>query len=222
MAKYVKGKDGKFKGSIGDGKTRIPTAAQQPVGLTKSLVDLGNTQNSHLSAGFATIHLEYDPIAEAENVAFAMGKGGSFSDRRARKQLRKSLEQKFGAIDWSASADVTIEDDQDPFNPGARVESAPVQKIDEPVTPRRQEGTDKNLLRAMSGNSGVVWVRTSEEGEQQFVRAADNARMLHQEPGSLSVDPNSEWFGKEHVLIQYGTYAQRYNIGDVSFSTIQR
>lgn len=33
MAKYVKGKDGKFAGSIGDGKTKVPTAAPKPAPL---------------------------------------------------------------------------------------------------------------------------------------------------------------------------------------------
>jgi len=31
MTKYIKGKDGKFQGSIGSGKTSVPTAAPQPV-----------------------------------------------------------------------------------------------------------------------------------------------------------------------------------------------
>lgn len=103
MAKYIKGKDGKFKGSIGDGKTRIPTAAQHPVGLTKSLVDLDNAREANFSRGLAAIHLDYNPITAAENMTFAMGSGGSFAERRQRRQARKALEKQFGAIDWSSS-----------------------------------------------------------------------------------------------------------------------
>lgn len=73
-------------------------------------------------------------------------------------------------------------------------------------------------MRTLSGKTGVVWVRTSEEGEQQFTRASGSARMLYEEAGAAGVDPQTEWFTKPHVLVQYGSYAHRYNIGDVSFS----
>lgn len=40
--------------------------------------------------------------------------------------------------------------------------------------------------------------------------------------GSHGTAKDSEWFHKEHVLIQYGGYAQRYDVDDVSFSATQR
>jgi hypothetical protein len=73
-------------------------------------------------------------------------------------------------------------------------------------------------LSAYSGRTGVVWVRVASTGEQQFVRASDHARVLFEPAGSASVSQDSEWYAKKHVLVQYGSHATRYNIGDVSFS----
>lgn len=212
MAKYIKGKDGKFKGSIGDGKTRIPTAAQSPVGLTKSLVDLDNSRQAAFSRGLADIHLQYDPISEAENMTVAMGRGGSFAERRQRRQLRKALEAKFGSIDWSASESVTIADDNDDYDPFATVH--PVAPPPE-AAPKRQEATDKRMLEILDGQRGTLWLRGRDD---QFVHASANVRMLFMKAGSHGTAKDSEWYTKEHVLIQYGGYAQRYDLDDVSFS----
>lgn len=220
MAKYIKGKDGKFKGSIGDGKKRVPTAAQNPVGLTKAIVDVSNTQEKAFKAGINPIYPGYDPLTEANNMIFAMGKGGSFSERRARKQARKALEARFGAIDWSDSQPVTIEDEVEDFFPEipAPVTKTPEQAREE-AKKTRPSATDKYLLEALDGRTGTLWLRNS---EGDFTLAARNVRMLFEKPGSYSVAKDSEWYTKEHVLIQYGTYAQRYDIDDVSFAATDR
>jgi hypothetical protein len=215
MAKYIKGKDGKFKGSIGDGKTRIPTASAHPVGLTRSLVDLDNSRKATPSL-MTGIDFEYDPIVEAEKMTYAMGKGGSFSERRQRRQLRKALENKFGAIDWSLSEAVTIADDADDFDPFAQVE--PVAPVIAPE-PRREQGSDSRMLEILSGQRGTLWLRGKDD---KFHHAGAGVRMLFMKPGDYSTAKDSEWYTKDHVLIQYGTYAQRYDVDDVSFSSTER
>lgn len=217
MAKYIKGKDGKFKGSIGDGKTRIPTSSQNPVGLTRSLVDLENSRQANYGLGQANSSLQYNPIEEAENMTFAMSRGGSFAERRQRRQLRKALENKFGAIDWSSSEAVTIADDKDDFDPFAQVAPTPAPAA-EPA-PKREQGSDPRMLEILSGKSGTLWLRGKDD---KFHHAGTGVRMLFMKAGSHGTAQNSEWYTKEHILIQYGTYAQRYDLDDVSFASTER
>lgn len=51
MTKYIKGKDGKFAGSIGDGKTSAPVAMQAPIAPQSNVVaDFRAAQAEDLSA----------------------------------------------------------------------------------------------------------------------------------------------------------------------------
>lgn len=65
MAKYIKGKDGKFAGSIGDGKTNVPTAAPRLTATAASqstMSDLGaSTDWSDLEARFKAQQEEESP-----------------------------------------------------------------------------------------------------------------------------------------------------------------
>lgn len=217
MAKYIKGKDGKFKGSIGDGKTRVPTAGQTPAALKAALDSVQQVTYGRLPFPAPTITLPYDPNAEANRVLYAMGKGGSFSERRERKKMRKELEAMFGQIDWSSTEPVSAE----PFVPAAPTLTEPVPHAT-PVTeiaPKREQGTEKRMLEILDGQRGTLWLRGKDE---KFYRAGENVRMLFMKAGSHGTAKDSEWYTKEHVLIQYGGYAERYDIDDVSFSATQR
>lgn len=216
MAKYIKGKDGKFKGSIGDGKTRVPTAAQTPAGLRGSLESVQQVTYGRAPIAFPQVTLSYDPNEQISRLDFALGKGGSFKERRERKKVRQELEELFGPIGWDVTE--TPAGFWDGFEPAAPVEPvAPVATQPAPVAPvpPRPKGTDKYQLEATSGRTGTLWLRGT---DGNFFRAGENVRMLFEKPGSYAVKKDSEWYTKEHILIQYGSYARRYDIDDVSFT----
>jgi hypothetical protein len=79
MTKYIKGKDGKFVGSIGDGKTKVPTPAQ-PISSKDSLSNETSTSDS-TSAAWSKYQEQtiletraYGPINEAwARFALTMG-----------------------------------------------------------------------------------------------------------------------------------------------------
>jgi hypothetical protein len=191
---------------------------QKPNALRTGLQVMTGANQHAAQHGRPGVPVSYDPTVEASRLDFAMGEGGSWADRRARKKARRGLEELFGKIDWddrSEARDTTAE-----RNAALREENARTA----PAKTSTQEGpqaTDPALLRAHSGSTGTLWLRSNGD-DGGFVRAASNVRMLHMPAGSHGTDRNSEWYTKEHVLIQYGTHANRYHLDNVSFSPTDR
>lgn len=59
MSKYVQGKDGKFAGSIGDGKSRVPTPSDAPAGLTPA------SETSTTAPAYSQLYAEYTAVARS-------------------------------------------------------------------------------------------------------------------------------------------------------------
>jgi hypothetical protein len=90
MAKYVKGKDGKFAGSVGAGKDKVPTVARKPREVAKILKDTVQVANP-----------TYNAQLEADRLFEALSPVRSLNGLLRRRTLRKELEALFGKIDWS-------------------------------------------------------------------------------------------------------------------------
>lgn len=98
-SKYIKGKDGKFVGSIGTGKSKVPTSTpQSPAALNTMLTTVAQSTMGRAAARDLG---NYDPATEARNLQEALKPANGFFARRAQAKLRNALEARFGAIDWS-------------------------------------------------------------------------------------------------------------------------
>lgn len=205
----IKGSGGRIVGNAPSEKTLrgVSAPGQAPVALLDGLDRLASTPS---------IVVPYQPAQEADRLAFAMGSGGGIRGWRERRKTRRELEALFGPIDWSDTDLVPAPTTSNtPAAPAP--EPSPVAAAAAPVEARRPQATDVGALRAYSGSYGTLWLRGSGE-DGDFYRMGDNVRMLYCEAGEYGVERGSEWASKPHVLIQYGTYAQRYDLDDVSFS----
>jgi hypothetical protein len=161
------------------------------------------------------IVVPYQPSVEADRLAFAMGAGGGVGAWLERRKARRELEEKFGPIDWSDRDLVPAPTFTAPA-PQAPAQQSMTDTVTMSATaPSRSAATDPAALRAYSGQYGVLWLRGA---DGDFYRMADTARMLHCEVGDPGAAADSEWRHKEHVLVQYASYALRYQLDDVLFT----
>jgi hypothetical protein len=196
--RYIKGKDGKFTGSIGSGKTHVPTAA--PHTIQRSLTN--QTTNATDNPWAPEVAGEYNPQTEAANISRALRTPRGILDRLRRSRERRNLESKFGAIDWTDTSDLAAP--HDPFAPSAAEPNAsstpPAQTA--PVTEPRYDGIAPERARLMDGKTfNSVHVRVTDSGDRQFQFYGNNIRVLRQAP-QLLTDPNlCEFNMKEHLLL---------------------
>lgn len=153
MARFVQGKDGKFAGSIGDGKTAVPSASEVPA------------RSASGSAGRAL----YDPAEEQMIQTTALFKGGQATFGDSVAECRRHANPDNSTLEAEARiANVTPEEAEDRLRKAGYAEiGSPPQSRRRPAILVYADDQGRTTLRMDGPNKEREW--------DQFDRAVKKA-----------------------------------------------